>query len=264
MAKQYVLADHTFQDQGSGSFTAHQDLIRRRHPDLAKTKRSSITHRTGSLGAATGRQARDIGSLPRSSNATVRSYPYARPFPCFDAIRRCAICSTQNRVSWKFYAMPVKKYEKSDPGRGNTPGIWSAFDAIKAVRYSPEWQTNVTRTNLDFFNDISNRPAPGRIVDHAERAELRPSRVQSRRHAAPRGSPRSSTPSARAAIGIRPRSSIVWDDWGGLYDHVAPPRPRMLEGGPGFRVPMLIVSPYVKRTSSTRSTSSAASCIHRR
>ena len=27
IAKQYVLADHTFQTQGSGSFTAHQDLI---------------------------------------------------------------------------------------------------------------------------------------------------------------------------------------------------------------------------------------------
>ncbi len=28
LAQQYVLADHTFQTQGSGSFTAHQDLIR--------------------------------------------------------------------------------------------------------------------------------------------------------------------------------------------------------------------------------------------
>ena len=28
LAKQYVLSDHTFQTEGSGSFTAHQDLIR--------------------------------------------------------------------------------------------------------------------------------------------------------------------------------------------------------------------------------------------
>ena len=27
MAKQYVFAEHMFQTQGSGSFTAHQDLI---------------------------------------------------------------------------------------------------------------------------------------------------------------------------------------------------------------------------------------------
>ena len=39
---------------------------------------------------------------------------------------------------------------------------------------------------------------------------------------------------------------ILWDDWGGFYDHVAPPEPRDWQGGPGFRVPMLIVSPYVK------------------
>jgi phospholipase C len=39
---------------------------------------------------------------------------------------------------------------------------------------------------------------------------------------------------------------IAWDDWGGFYDHVAPPAAPGWQGGPGFRVPMLIVSPYVK------------------
>src|SRR5262249_12252793 len=39
---------------------------------------------------------------------------------------------------------------------------------------------------------------------------------------------------------------VVWDDWGGMFDHVMPPHRRDWQGGPGFRVPMLIVSPYVK------------------
>jgi phospholipase C len=39
---------------------------------------------------------------------------------------------------------------------------------------------------------------------------------------------------------------VVWDDWGGFYDSVPPPSPRDNQGGPGFRVPMLVVSPYVK------------------
>ncbi|HYL27856.1 MAG TPA: alkaline phosphatase family protein, partial [Candidatus Nitrosotalea sp.] len=39
---------------------------------------------------------------------------------------------------------------------------------------------------------------------------------------------------------------VVWDDWGGFYDPVAPPLPRDIQGGPGFRVAMLVVSPYVK------------------
>jgi hypothetical protein len=38
---------------------------------------------------------------------------------------------------------------------------------------------------------------------------------------------------------------IVWDDWGGFYDPVAPPTPFDTQGGPGFRVPMIVVSPYV-------------------
>jgi phospholipase C len=38
---------------------------------------------------------------------------------------------------------------------------------------------------------------------------------------------------------------ITWDEWGGLYDHVAPPA--IDDGRLGFRVPMLVISPYAKK-----------------
>jgi phospholipase C len=38
---------------------------------------------------------------------------------------------------------------------------------------------------------------------------------------------------------------ITWDDYGGFYDHVAPPQVDDL--GLGFRVPCLVVSPYAKK-----------------
>jgi phospholipase C len=46
-----------------------------------------------------------------------------------------------------------------------------------------------------------------------------------------------------------PTSAFTWsyDDWGGWYDHVAPPKVDAL--GLGFRVPSLLVSPYAKRGS---------------
>ena len=119
--------------------------------------------------------------------------------------------------------MPVKKYEKSDPGRGNTPGIWSAFDAIKAVRYSHEWQNNVTRTNLEIFKDISSQqlPAVSWITPNApnsdhpgESSDTGPSWVASIVNAIGKSSYWKTT----AIV-------IVWDDWGGLYDHVVPPAP---------------------------------------
>ncbi|RPJ23467.1 MAG: hypothetical protein EHM33_20850, partial [Chloroflexi bacterium] len=37
---------------------------------------------------------------------------------------------------------------------------------------------------------------------------------------------------------------ITYDDWGGWYDHVAPPQ--VDERGYGFRVPSLLISPYAR------------------
>jgi phospholipase C len=37
---------------------------------------------------------------------------------------------------------------------------------------------------------------------------------------------------------------LSWDDWGGFYDHVAPPS--VDQNGYGLRVPGLVISPYAK------------------
>jgi len=38
---------------------------------------------------------------------------------------------------------------------------------------------------------------------------------------------------------------VVWDDWGGFYDHVPPPK--IDQYGLGFRVPALLISPYARQ-----------------
>jgi phospholipase C len=43
---------------------------------------------------------------------------------------------------------------------------------------------------------------------------------------------------------LRTAIFITWDDWGGFYDHVRPPR--VDENGYGLRVPSLLISPWAK------------------
>src|SRR5581483_5615575 len=37
---------------------------------------------------------------------------------------------------------------------------------------------------------------------------------------------------------------LTWDDWGGFYDHVAPPK--VDQNGFGLRVPAMVISPYAR------------------
>jgi phospholipase C len=47
----------------------------------------------------------------------------------------------------------------------------------------------------------------------------------------------------RSELWERTAIFLTWDDWGGFYDHVEPPR--VDEGGYGLRVPAMVISPWV-------------------
>jgi phospholipase C len=236
IAKQYVLADHTFTTQASSSFTGHQDLI---------AGGTQIAFNEAVIDNPSyfpwGCDANKTVVTSVIKKYTGKVLPYGGPFPCFTYKTMRDLLDAKG-VAWKFYALPVK-LERSH-SHGNSPGIWSAFDAIKAVRYSSEWQTNVTRTNLDFFTDISKRRLPAV-------AWITPDGANSDHPQQPSDTGPSWVASIVNAVGKSPYWNstvivILWDDWGGFYDHVLPPKPHYWQGGPGFRVPMLIVSPYVK------------------
>jgi phospholipase C len=244
LAQQYVLGDHLFQTQGSGSFTAHQDLIR--GDSSISTGLSLVDTPTGmpwgcdasptvrtDLLTSDLKFEEDKGPRPCTTNFPAKGQNYATLRDLLDA----------KSVSWKYYSPCFV----GSPGCGNgctqcAGALLNAFDVIAPVRNGSEWGTNVSMPQTNIFDDItkSQLPAvawviptdndsdhPGTKVDHG------PQWVASVVNAI-----------GESAYWKSTAIVIVWDDWGGLYDHVKPPL-LDTQGGLGFRVPLLVVSPYV-------------------
>lgn len=240
IAHQWGLADAMFQTQGSDSFTAHQDLIR--GGTFIDATESLIDPPTTS--AAWGCDSNQ-GALTTLITKKLQVELDKGPFPCsndfpdygsngYPTLRDLLDAKS---VSWKYYT-PVWK--------NNTPSaLWNAFDVIAPVRYGPEWTDgHIASPETSIFNDISNGslPAMSWVIPDAQNSDhpgyatedTGPSWIASVVNAIGESSYWNTT----AII-------VVWDDWGGFYDPVAPPLPRDNQGGPGFRVPMLVISPYV-------------------
>jgi len=227
MAQQYVLADHMFPTESSGSFNGHQDLIR---GDSAISDSESLvdfpSHGPWGCDAPPGTTTPLLTDTGK--------YIAKGPFPClkYDTVRDLL---DAKKVSWKYYTPQL-----FDSLAG---AYWDAFEAIKAVRNSPEWTTNISTPQTNVFKDISSGSLAsvswvvpdGIDSDHSQiaKGDRGPSWVAQVVNAIGESQYWKST----AII-------VVWDDWGGWYDHVPPPQ--LDYAGLGMRVPMLVVAPYAK------------------
>jgi phospholipase C len=231
MAKHYVLGDHMFPTQASGSFTAHQDLIRGgTELNSYETLIDFPTDGPWGCDAAPGVAT----SLLTSSGQYLDNQG---PFPCFTYNTMRDLLDAKG-VSWKYYTPTITTHGGD---------LWNAFDAIKAVRDGSEWTANISSPETNIFKDISGSALPavswvipdGQNSDHPAqqlwgiKKDTGPSWVASIVNAVGQSQYWNST----AIV-------VVWDDWGGFYDHVAPPQ--LDYTGLGFRVPLLVVSPYAK------------------
>jgi phospholipase C len=227
MAQQYALADEMFQTQGSQSFTAHQDLIR--GGTAIGARRSLIDDPTRAPWGCTAPPG------TRTSLITTRLYyePNEGPYPCL-TYETLADLLDANGISWKYYTPSWHLISGAQ---------WNAFLAIKAVYHDrTEWNAHISTPDTKIFSDISNNalPAMSWVIPDAVNSDhpgygsdTGPSWVASVVNAIGESSYWSST----AVV-------VVWDDWGGFYDPVRPPK-RDDQGGPGFRVGMIVISPYV-------------------
>jgi phospholipase C len=122
-------------------------------------------------------------------------------------------------------------------------GLWEAPDAILHLRNSKEFATRVVAPPKTILTDI----AAGRLADVVW---VTPTGKASDHAGVTNGTGPSWVASVVNAIGESPYWNhtaifLTWDDWGGWYDHVAPPQYNSYELG--FRVPLVVISPYAKQ-----------------
>jgi phospholipase C len=237
MATDYALADQLFQTQGSGSFTAHQDLIR--GGTEIDSSESLIDDPTSS--SAWGCSA-PPGTKTSLITTSLKLEKNQGPFPCTNMFPGSGssyltlgdLLDGAN-VSWKYYTPAPKLH--------TTGALWNAFLVINSIYGNKsEWTEHISTPQTNVLKDIAsgNLPAMSWVIpdalnsDHpGYKSDKGPSWVASIVNAIGASSYWNST----AVI-------VVWDDWGGFYDSVAP-SVRDTQGGPGFRVGMIVASPYV-------------------
>jgi phospholipase C len=223
MAHEWVVADNMFQSQLDESFVAHQYVI-------AAQAQSSVDLPDGLWGCAG-------GSGDQVSTITQQRNPAGPPQQaCFD-YSTLGDELDKAGLSWHFYAV---RYGNDAGGNG---GTWSAYQAVRHVFYGKDWKRDVISPNWRFITDVRK----GYLSNFTW---ITPECAESDHLECGGGFGPSWVSAIVNTIGASKfwdstAIFIQWDDWGGFYDHVAPPFEDY--DGNGFRVPLLVISPYAKK-----------------
>lgn len=239
LAEQYMFADRMFQTNQGPSFPAHQFII---SGTSAPTEPSDLFVAANPTGhGAAGCLAPATVTVEVIDPAGAES---KLPTLCFEHPTLTDLLEAAS-ITWRYYAP-------------NAISIWTAPNAIQHMcgpNVPPpnatectgsDWVDNVvlatTKGHTTVLKDIAN----GQL---ATVSWVIPTGQESDHAGSNDGTGPSWVASVVNAIGSSsywPNTAIfiVWDDWGGWYDHVAPKIINSYEYG--FRVPMIVVSPYAK------------------
>ena len=242
LAEQYTFGDRMFQTNEGPSFPAHQFIISGTSAPTTGSNLFAAENPTqspaGCIAPLTNR-VKMIDPKGSETNATPQ-------YPCFEHPTLTDLLNTKG-VTWRYYA----------PSPGS---IWTGPDAIQHMCQQqtvngtltctgPDWTNNVKIPQSQVLVDIAN----GQL---AQVSWVIPNGLSSDHAVSNDGSGPSWVSAIVNAIGNSPYWAntaiiITWDDWGGWYDHVAP---KVINDGVswgsgyvyGFRVPLIVVSPYAK------------------
>jgi len=217
LAQNYTLADRMFESNSGPSFPAHQYLIAGQSAGT-----DEVPNGAWGCDAAAGTTVPIL--QPNGVETT-------GPFPCFTYTTLADEMDASN-VTWHYYAPLV-----------GVPGfIWSGFNAVRQIRFGPDWAAKVINPETTVLNDVS-------VGNLASVTWVVPNQTNSDH---PLGASSTGPQWVASVVNAIGSSSawnstaifVLWDDWGGFYDHVAPPSVDYM--GLGLRVPLIVVSPYAK------------------
>jgi phospholipase C len=219
-ASTFTLDDHFFSTIMGPSFPNHLVTIAATSANTVDNPRGQTNHAWGCDGGPY--------SVVDAINPTTDQHYLVRP--CFN-MPTLADTLQRAHISWKYYA----------PAPFRSGYIWSAFDAVRHIRYSNLWKTNVPR-DTTFIKDVKagKLPAVSWLVTNAPQSEHPPySMCIGENWTVDQINAIMRSPLWKSTLIV-----LTWDDFGGYYDHVPPPYQDYISLGP--RVPTVMISPYAR------------------
>ncbi len=156
----------------------------------------------------------------------------------------------KHNVSWAYYVVPGTEPDCENDAalscapvaqNSTTPGIWNPLPYFDTVRNDDQISNVQPLANFYEAARGGTLPALSWVTPSGEVSEHPPSPVsfgQSYVTSLINAVMRSPDWASSAIF-------LTWDDWGGFYDHVRPPK--LDANGLGLRVPALTISPYARR-----------------
>lgn len=154
-----------------------------------------------------------------------------------------------NNVSWAYYVAKGSEPDCDDDAAecppvaqdAGTPGVWNPLPYFDTVKKDGQLDNIQDVSNVYEAAKDGNLPAVSWIVPNKEESEHQPADISDGQ---------AYVTELINAIMQGPNWEntaifLTWDDWGGFYDHVEPPK--VDENGYGLRVPALVISPYAKQ-----------------
>lgn len=232
-ARHFALADNFFSSVLGPSYSNHLFSIAAENDDAAGNPFvRDANGNVSSAGPVWGCDSPEGTVVEQRLSDGTTGYIY----PCFKDFETLGELLNSRNISWKYYA----------PDKGEDSGyIWSTYDSIDHIRNNPiQWQKHVVNYS-NFLTDAENGnlPTVSWLVEPEAVSDHPPANVcEGENWTVKQINAIMQNPSLWQNTVI----ILTWDDFGGFYDHVPPPKGPNPYNGFGFRVPAIIISPYAK------------------